>query len=191
MPLDLPMCRCKLEPYVPSVEEQAQRNRLEALLYGRPVIEDSTVRRIKNFEKEEKQMTNLRVIGMHTDGITHNLLVRLKLFTGNRISPSAPWSGNTNMKETEVLISLNSEHVLEVLQAQRTSRIKAFVPGIKQVIFNDPATIVIWSDGTKTVVKCQPGETFDEEKGLALAISKKALGNKGNYNDAFKRYIKR
>lgn len=52
---------------------------------------------------------------------------------------------------------------------------------IKKVIFNEPATIVFWEDGTKTVVKCQEGDTFDPEKGLAMAISKKALGNKGNY----------
>ena len=45
---------------------------------------------------------------------------------------------------------------------------------IKQVIFNDPATIVIWSDDTKTTVKCN-NEPFDEEKGLAMAISKKFL----------------
>lgn len=30
---------------------------------------------------------------------------------------------------------------------------EAFDP-IKKVIFNDPATIVLWNDGTKTVVKC-------------------------------------
>ena len=52
------------------------------------------------------------------------------------------------------------------------------------MIFNPPATIVIWDDGTKTVVKCQEGETFDEEKGVALCFAKKALGNKGNYYDA-------
>ena len=40
---------------------------------------------------------------------------------------------------------------------------------IKKVIFNDPATIVLWSDGTKTVVKAE-GEPFDPEKGLAMAI---------------------
>lgn len=52
---------------------------------------------------------------------------------------------------------------------------------ITNVIFNDPATIVFWSDGTKTVVKCQDGDVFDPEKGLAMAISKKAMGNKGSY----------
>lgn len=51
---------------------------------------------------------------------------------------------------------------------------------IKKVIFNNPATIVIWADGTKTVVKATD-EEFDPEKGLAMAISKKALGNKREY----------
>lgn len=35
---------------------------------------------------------------------------------------------------------------------------------IKKVIFNDPATIILWKDGTKTVVKCQEGDTYDKEK---------------------------
>ena len=60
---------------------------------------------------------------------------------------------------------------------------------IKKVIFNYPATIVLWMDGTKTVVKCQDGEVYDKEKGLAMCIAKKALGNKGNYNNLFKKYI--
>ncbi len=62
--------------------------------------------------------------------------------------------------------------------------------GIVDVIFNDPATIVIWSDGSKTVVKAN-GEKFDPEKGLAMAISKKVLGNKHNYYDIFKKYVGR
>lgn len=63
------------------------------------------------------------------------------------------------------------------------------VPAIKKVIFNDPATIVFWSDGSKTVVKCQDGDIYDPEKGLAMAISKKALGNKGNYCNEFKKWL--
>lgn len=61
---------------------------------------------------------------------------------------------------------------------------------IEKVIFNGPATIVMWMDGTKTIVKCQDGDTFDPEKGLAMAISKKAFGNKGNYCDVFKKSLK-
>lgn len=58
---------------------------------------------------------------------------------------------------------------------------------IADVIFNDPATIVKWTDGTKTVVKCD-GDKFDQEKGLAMAIIKKMLGNTGNYYELFREY---
>lgn len=62
-------------------------------------------------------------------------------------------------------------------------------PSIKDGIFNGPATIVLWQDGTKTIVKAQNGEPVDKEKGLAMAIVKKVYGNKGNYNDIFRKYI--
>ena len=61
--------------------------------------------------------------------------------------------------------------------------------GIKNVIFNPPATIVFWEDGTKTVVKAE-NEDFDPEKGLAMAITKKVLGNKGNYFETVKKWTK-
>lgn len=59
----------------------------------------------------------------------------------------------------------------------------------KEVIFNDPATIVIWSDGTKTVVKCSENDTYNKEVGLAMCVAKKYFGNKGNYNDVFHKFI--
>ena len=60
--------------------------------------------------------------------------------------------------------------------------------GIVDVIFNGPATIVKWTDGTKTVVKCRD-EAFDKEKGLAMAICKKVMGNKGNYYNVIKKVL--
>ena len=64
-----------------------------------------------------------------------------------------------------------------------------YIPEIKNVIFNDPATIVFWEDGTKTVVKCQDGDEFDPEKGLAMAIVKKTYGNKGSYCNKLKKWL--
>ena len=58
-----------------------------------------------------------------------------------------------------------------------------------RVIYNDPATIAFWSDGTKTIVKAQTGDIFDPEKGLAMVIVKKACGNTGNYYNSFKRWL--
>ena len=65
---------------------------------------------------------------------------------------------------------------------------KTKFPAIKNVIFQNPATIVFWSDGTKTVVKAKD-EAFDEEKGLAMAISKKVLGNKYAWKDEFRKWL--
>ena len=59
---------------------------------------------------------------------------------------------------------------------------------IKKVIFNNPATIVYWADGTKTVVKAQKGDIFDPEKGLTMAFTKKALGNEGSYYNTIKKW---
>ena len=54
----------------------------------------------------------------------------------------------------------------------------SYNPAIKKVIFNPPATIVLWKDGTKTVVKCKEGDQFDKWAGLSLCISKKIFGKK-------------
>lgn len=47
---------------------------------------------------------------------------------------------------------------------------------IDKVLFNPPATIVFWLDGTKTVVKCKEGEEFSEWAGIALCLAKKLYG---------------
>lgn len=96
-------------------------------------------------------------------------------------------------KEIEHRLDENSRIVGEIVSifevSNRFTRKDHKTMDIKQVIFNDPATIVIWADETKTVVKCQPGDTYSEELGLAMCISKRALGDKGNYNDTFKKWI--
>lgn len=82
--------------------------------------------------------------------------------------------------------------------------------GIRNVTFANPATIVEWTDGTKTVVCCmdnaiekekivngkkvktrraQPSDTYSKEIGLAMCIAKKHYGNKGSFNEVFKRFI--
>lgn len=56
---------------------------------------------------------------------------------------------------------------------------------IKRVIHNDPATVILWNDGTKTVVKAH-NESFDPEKGFAMAVCKKLLGDR--YKKTFREY---
>ena len=59
--------------------------------------------------------------------------------------------------------------------------------GIEKVIFHDPATIVYWVNGDKTVVKCSKDDIFDPEKGLAMAICKRYLGE--NFKQVFKEFL--
>ena len=58
---------------------------------------------------------------------------------------------------------------------------------IEKVIFHDPATIIYWVNGDKTVVKCSEDDVYDREKGLAMAICKYALGD--NFKKVFKEWV--
>lgn len=86
---------------------------------------------------------------------------------------------------TETMKRLNERTALGKLNRNKNEMLDK----IKNVIFNNPATIVFWADGTKTVVKCEH-EDFDPEKGLAMAIVKKVMAdNHSYYNEIFKKWL--
>lgn len=51
-----------------------------------------------------------------------------------------------------------------------------------KVIYNNPATIVIWDDGSKTVIKCTNKDTYSKEAGLALCFMKRHMGNDNSFH---------
>lgn len=63
------------------------------------------------------------------------------------------------------------------------------IRAVKKVIFNDPATIVFWSDDTKTVVKCSFNDIYDPEKGMAMAFVKKMFGNDNSFHKLFAKWL--
>lgn len=44
---------------------------------------------------------------------------------------------------------------------------------------------VVWMDGTNTMIHIQDGDTWDDEKALAMCFVKKLHENKGKFNDIF------
>ena len=100
--------------------------------------------------------------------------------TGIEVKAADPWS----YTEYKVHVSVDPFHQVDVPKP-----VDPFA--IKEVRFNGPATIVFWKDGTKTVVKANHGDTFDPEKGLAMAFAKKALGNKYEYYGKFQKLVKK
>ena len=77
----------------------------------------------------------------------------------------------------------------KVNEKKETKTMKVSIPKIKNIDFQPPLTIVVWEDGTKTFVKCAEEEIFDPEKGAAMAIAKKALGDSYNYINTISYYV--
>lgn len=111
--------------------------------------------------------------------------------TSNIIDKNATELVMTCIKRNEFFVTKHNHEFFvtkhnpcEFIDNERT------VPAIKKVLFNYPATIVLWEDGSKTIVRSSNCEhSFDPEKGLAMAIAKKAFGNKGSYYNIFKKWI--
>ncbi len=82
-------------------------------------------------------------------------------------------------------IKLRTITSAKLLQAPKRPESK-----IEKVLFNEAkrTTVVFWKDGTKTVVKCQDGDVFSKETGLAMAFMKRSYGNRGCYNEEFKKF---
>lgn len=86
----------------------------------------------------------------------------------------------------------NSRHYSKELMNTITATLNWDVyNAIKDVKFANPATIVFWKDGTKTVVKAQGDEQYIPEVGLAMCICKKVMGNTRDYYRVFKHWMKK
>jgi hypothetical protein len=68
-------------------------------------------------------------------------------------------------KEAVILKSYNPKKVFNV-------------PNVEKVLFRNPATIVWFSDGTKSVAICGYDDVYDKETGMAICLCKRMLGNK-------------
>lgn len=47
------------------------------------------------------------------------------------------------------------------------------LPEIEKVIFNKPATIILWKDGRKSVAKCEDGDEYNKTVGFLVAFLKR------------------
>lgn len=102
---------------------------------------------------------------------------------------SEPFTIDKN--ETDKMCSIDTFDIIKEMQKMKKSIKKPVTNPIEKVIFNPPATIVFWKDGSKTVVKAQ-GDVFNPETGLAMAISRHYLCDVcglERYDGVFNRYL--
>lgn len=76
------------------------------------------------------------------------------------------------LAEDEIDNDLNLIRMIEELEAEEQYDYLA----LEKIIFNNPATIVIWADGTRTVVKACKEDKFDKGVGLKTALLQRVFG---------------
>lgn len=63
---------------------------------------------------------------------------------------------------------------------ERNKRLRELV---KKVILNGDVTVVLWNDGTKTVVRRDKNDIYDPEKAILACMAKKLYENTGIFNE--------
>lgn len=60
----------------------------------------------------------------------------------------------------------------------------------KKAIYSGPATVVLWADGTKTVVKCSDEDAYAPEVGFLWALAEKVYGSKSQVDKVMGRWLR-
>lgn len=150
-----------------------KRNRLDATIYSL-----AEWNRTKNYILNDEKVTKERIDECNRYFRDHDIPMRITNFKQN---------DNNRDQLDPMLYSYCKNDVINCKEMYDTM-INNSKFAIKEVKFNGPATVVFWEDGTKTVVKCGPHDKIDYEKGLAMAITKRALGDNGHYYETIKKY---
>lgn len=113
-------------------------------------------------------------------GISSRLVYATATGSNDPLSLSASCSDCENFKKKEPP-KVDTDEII------RKAHKRKYTP--KQIIYNPPATIVFWEDGTKTVVKCSESETYSEYYGFLAALGKKIFETNSEVNRIVKTYI--
>ena len=89
---------------------------------------------------------------------------------------------SNNSKNVWRDLALNTTTNLYVVTALRCE-------DIEKVIFNDPATVMLFKDGTKVVVKKKADEEWNPVIGLTMCMAKYACGNDESFHKIIKKWL--
>lgn len=164
-------CRYKPDGYYPSMRYDKRHDEQDS--WWGPVCKDYAKIIKKCIEKDDKMDFNNTKINV--DG---------HMFNAHNIEVTSDYDGTTITASAYLTPSITNA------PRKNCTNNPSKPLTIENVIFNPPATIVFWSDHSKTIVKADYDyESYDPEKGIAMAIAKKLMGdNKGKYYELFKHW---
>lgn len=117
---------------------------------------------VMQYDKHEAETLTAIVEGRGSSGDIENVATAI-----TAVSEAYPeLKANENYKEL-----MNELSITENLIAEYRSNFN------KQVIFSGPKTIVLWLDGTKTIVSCGEGDDNDPYAGFCAAVTKRVFGS--------------
>lgn len=106
------------------------------------------------------------------DSVTYKLKEINSKVTGNRIYRTSDPS------KIQLISPYVNYDMISTSLRYGIHRPESFMPHPKKVIFNGEVTIVLWDDGTKTVVRCDCTKyEYSKEKAVMYATFKKIFGN--------------
>lgn len=142
--------------------------------YALVPYEPEDVRFKKLSDDWEKLLARCRSLGARN-------ALKERQFSKIVVALASDWSRVWDAMATQVEIS---KHYRDCLNAGA----RPFgCPSVMRIIFSPPATIVFWSDDTKTVVKCAADETYSEYNAFLAAVAKKVFGSNSRIKNEIKR----
>lgn len=95
--------------------------------------------------------------------------------------------GEYKWLKEDIFYPANKDYLSKLIKDKdylsKTIKLDCSMPMIENCWFGADTTTILWTDGTKTTVKCQDGDSLDDEKGVLACIAKKAYGNTGKFNN--------
>ncbi len=88
------------------------------------------------------------------------------------------FGGHMDLHDDNPISAFGTYLLRSMTKGYYISKYPTLLPEIKKIIENNPVTVILWEDGTKTMAKCQDGDVFDFEKGALICSLKKLIGNK-------------
>lgn len=128
--------------------------------------------------------------------LSKNIIKQLEIEYDRAVNSTSIYKAIMDMRESPIMISPRIDYTKFYARKKLPSEIGETmiknVPVITRCIINDPAVVVFWSDGTKTIGKCIDNDEFNPEIGLSMAISRKYYELIGfpNPRSAFKNQLK-
>lgn len=135
----------------------------------------------------DRQAAPLEEVCWEENTLTNKTKIKGSFNKENLTDPSEIFKALGDLFSDSFLKGLN-EGVKNVgYEAKRLAIAQDFF-AIKRVIFSKPKTIVLWKDGTKTIVSCSLHDIYDKRVALMYAMMQKLFGNSTRMRKFFNQY---